>query len=53
MKEITVLQLTQLVDLLSFITKVVLQAQIQFFYLQFQQVSAPNAGICIQRENYY
>ena len=53
MKEITVLQLTQLVDLLSFITKVVLQAQIQFFYLQFQQVSAPKAGICIQRENYY
>ena len=53
MKEITVLQLTQLVDLLSFITKVLLQAQIQFFYLQFQQVSAPKAGICIQRENYY
>ena len=43
-KEITVLQLTQLVGLSSTI-KAVLPAQIQFRYLQFQQVPAPKGGM--------
>ena len=40
MKEITVFQLTQLVGLLSSTIQAVLPAQIQFRYLQIQQVSA-------------
>ena len=45
MKEITVLQLTPLVGLLSFTIQAVLPAQIQFRYLQLQQVSALKGGM--------
>ena len=45
MKQITVLQLTQLVGLLSSTIQEVLPAQIQFHYLQLQQVSVLNAGM--------
>ena len=45
MKEITALQLTQLVGLLSSTIQAVLPAQIQFRYLQLQQVSALKGGI--------
>ena len=45
MKEITVLQLTQLVGLLSSTIQAVLPAQIQFRYLQLQQVSALKGGM--------
>ena len=45
MKEITVLQLTQLVRLLSSTTQGVLPAEIQFCYLQLQQVSALKGGM--------
>ena len=45
MKEITVLQLTQLVGLLSSTIQAVLPAQIQFRYLQLQQVSAMKGGM--------
>ena len=45
MKVITVLQLTQLVGLQSSTIQVVLPAQIQFRYLQFQQVSALKTGM--------
>ena len=44
-KEITVLQLTQLVRLLSSTTQGVLPAEIQFCYLQLQQVSALKGGM--------
>ena len=52
MKEITVLQLTQLVGLLSSTIQTVLPAQIQFCYLQLQQVSALDRRNVLQRENY-
>ena len=45
MEQVTVLQLTQLVDLLSSTLEAVLPAQIQCHYLQLQQVSALNAGM--------
>ena len=45
MKEITVLQLTQLVGVLSSTIQAVLPAQIQFRYLQLQQVSALKGGM--------
>ena len=52
MKEITVLQLTQLVGLLSSTIQTVLPAQINFCYLQLQQVSALDRRNVLQRENY-
>ena len=45
MKEITVLQLTQLVGLLSSTIQAVIPAQIQFHYLQLQQVSVLKEGM--------
>ena len=45
MKEISVLQLTQLVGLLSSTIQAVFPAQIQFCYLQLQQVSALKGGM--------
>ena len=45
MKELTVLQLTQLVDLLSSTIQAYPLAQIQFRYLQLQQVSALKGGM--------
>ena len=46
MKEITVLQLPQLVGLLSSTIQAVLPARIQFCYLELQQVSAMKGGMC-------
>ena len=45
MKEITALQLTQLIGLLSSTIQAFLPAQIQFCYLQLQQVSALKGGM--------
>ena len=50
MKEITVLQLTRLVDLLSSTIQAVFPAKIQFRYLQLQQVSVLKGGMSYKEQ---
>ena len=50
MKEITVLQSTQLVGLLSLAIQAVLPTQIQFRYLQLQQVLAVKGGMSYKKK---
>ena len=50
MKEITILQLTRLVGLLSSTIQAVFPAKIQFRYLQLQQVSALKGGMSYKEQ---